>query len=189
MVRNTKPIDARVLRTRANVIAVARDLLVEVGPLGLSYTMLSERADVTRQTLYRHWPTIESLLADLVLVGPDVGYPTPGTDPYAVTVEFLTSLRTGMNDPTTAAALIALAGQADSDRTCAAALDAIAADRQAALNVLLADTTHQVSSDEFARLAGPVLFQRFIARRPVSDELIHDLVSAWLRPRPASESD
>jgi AcrR family transcriptional regulator len=43
-------------RTRRHVLAVARELLPEVGPAGLTYSLLAERAGVTRQTLYRHWP-------------------------------------------------------------------------------------------------------------------------------------
>jgi AcrR family transcriptional regulator len=172
--------DARVRRTRAKVIAVARDLLVEVGPLGLTYTLLSDRTGVTRQTLYRHWPTVEALLVDLVLVGPEVGYPTPAADPFEVAVGFLTSLRAGMNHPTTAAALIALSAQADVDAASAAALQAISADRRAALNALLADSSRQVTENEFARLVGPVFAQRFIAHGPVTDELIADTVTAWL---------
>jgi AcrR family transcriptional regulator len=174
--------DARVIRTKAKVIAMARDLLVEVGPLGLTYTLLSDRADVTRQTLYRHWPSIETLLVDLVLVGPEVGYPEPAADPFEVAVGFLTSLRAGMNDPTTAAALIALSAQADVDAASAAALQAISADRRAALNALLADSSRQVTENEFARLVGPVFAQRFISRGPVTDELIVDTVAAWLGP-------
>jgi len=176
--------DARVRRTRTKVIAVARDLLVEVGPLSLTYTLLSERAAVTRQTLYRHWPTIEALLVDLVLVGPEAGYPEPGDDPYVIVVGFLTSLRAGMDDPTTAAALIALAAQADVDTASAAALRAISADRRTALNTLLSGTMRQVTENEFAQLVGPVFVQRFIARGVVTDQLIADTVTAWLGRHP-----
>lgn len=176
--------DPRIGRTRAKVVAVARDLLVEVGPLSFTYTLLSERAAVTRQTLYRHWPTIEALLVDLVLVGPDVGYPESGNDPYVVVVGFLTSLRAGMDDPTTAAALIALAAQADVDSASAAALQAISSDRRAALNTLLSNTMVHVTENEFAQLVGPVFVQRFIARGAVTDQLIADTVTAWLGRSP-----
>ena len=175
-----QPENARVRRTRAQVIAVARDVLVEVGPLGLTYTLLADRAGVTRQTLYRHWPTIEALLVDLVLIGPDVGYPEPAEDPFEVAVGFLTSLRAGMDDPTTSAALIALAAQAAVHQASAAALRSISADRRAALNVLLSASSRQVSEDDFARLVGPVFVQRFIAQGPVTDALIHATVTAWL---------
>ena len=162
----------------------ARQLLPEVGPTGVTYTLLSDRTGVTRQTLYRHWPTIESLFVDLVLAGPDNHYPSPDTDADTVVTEFLTSLRAGMNDPPTAAALMALAAQADRHAPSRAALASIATDRCAALNILLTNTGRTVEPDEFARLVGPVMFQRFLAQPPVSDRLIEATVTAWLDSTP-----
>jgi len=172
--------DPRVQRTRQRVLDAARELLAGVGPMAFTYTLLSERAGVTRQTLYRHWPTPTELLADLVLAGPDVGYPSPNTDPIVVTTEFLTSLRAGMNDATTAAIVMSLAAHADHDTHSSDALAAVAENRRTALNTLLANTGRSVSPDEFARLVGPVFFQRFLARQPVTDQLIRTTVTAWL---------
>ena len=59
----------RVRRTRDRVLAAARELLAETGPAGLSYSVLAERAGVTRQTLYRHWPARSGLLVALILEG------------------------------------------------------------------------------------------------------------------------
>lgn len=172
--------DPRVQRTRRHVLDVARALIGEVGPMALTYTLLSERSDVTRQTLYRHWPTTTMLFADLVLTGPDVGYPSHHTDPHTVIVEFLTSLRNGMNDPTTAASLTALVAHADHDATSSDALIAITIDRCEALNTLLTNTDVTVNRDDFAQLVSPVFFQRFIARQPVTDQLIHDTTTNWI---------
>ena len=179
----------RVARTKAHVLSVALSLLPEVGPIGLTYTVLADRAHVTRQTLYRHWPTREQLFAELVLQGPDVSYPAPGTDAEEVVSEFLASLRAGMDDPPTAAALSALVSQADREPASTAALAAIAVDRWEALNTLLAPSGCHVTADEFARLCGPILFQRFFARLPASDQLIQNTVRAWqprAHPRPAA---
>lgn len=171
--------DPRVQRTRQRVLAAARKLLADVGPMAFTYTLLGERAEVTRQTLYRHWPTLTDLLVELVLAGPDVGYPSPNRDPSVVATEFLTSLRAGMGDPTTAAILISLAAHADHDAHSSSALAAVAEDRCAALNALLAETGRSVTPEEFARLVGPVFFQRFLARQPVTDQLIHATVATW----------
>lgn len=173
-------IDPRVQRTRQVVIDTARTLIAEVGPMAMTYTLLSERSGVTRQTLYRHWPTPTALFADLVLNGPDVGYPSPHTDPHTVIVEFLTSLRAGMNDPTTAASLTALIANADHDTASNEALAVVAIDRCAALNTLLANTGTDVTQDDFAHLVSPVFFQRFIARQPVTDALIDSTVANWI---------
>jgi AcrR family transcriptional regulator len=170
----------RVERTRANVLAVARELLLERGPIDLTFSVLSQRSGVTRQTLYRHWATRAALLADLVLAGPDVGYPEPGSNPRAVIVEFLTSLRAGMNDPPTAAAVLAIAAQAARDPDSAAALKSIIDDRRNALNHLLAQTGYQVGEDEFAGLCGPIMYRQLLAHGTATDELIQRTVDAWL---------
>lgn len=167
-------------RTKSHVLTVARTLLPALGPSGLTYSALAAETGVTRQTLYRHWPTRERLFAELVLSGPDVAYPHPSGDPKVTVTEFLTSLRAGMSDPATASALTALVAQADRDPDSASALRVIVEDRRSALNTLLAATDRQVSADEFAHLCGPILYRRFFAAAPISDELIASTVESWL---------
>lgn len=171
---------ARVRRTKARVIAVARELLPETGAVGLTYSLLSERAGVTRQTLYRHWPNQEQLLAELLLTGPEVGYPQQSQDIRATLLGFLKSLRAGMAVPATAAAITTLAAQADRDSASDLALATVSEDRRQALNTLLAPTGRVVSDDDFALLCGPLLYRRFIARRPVTDAFVATIVEAWL---------
>src|SRR5712691_12690687 len=128
----------RVQRTRRRILAVARELLPQVGPTGLSYSLLAERAGVTRQTLYRHWPTRAGLLVDLILTGPEAGFPEPGRDPRQVLTAWLTSLRRGLEDLASRTAVLAVTAQADYDPDCAEALVRLRDDRLAALNGLLA---------------------------------------------------
>ena len=113
-----------------------------------------------------------------MLAGPEVGYPSPHSDPVIVATEFLKSLRAGITDTTTAGALTALAALADHDDISATALRTIVADRSAALNLLLTQTGRTVRADEFARLVGPVLFARFFARQPITDKFIGQTVAA-----------
>src|SRR6202046_5852491 len=94
--RRPHPATPRVQRPRHRILAVARDLLPEVGPTGLSYSLLAERAGVTRQTLYRHWPTRAALLVDLILTGPEADYPQPGSDPRQVLTAWLARPRGGV---------------------------------------------------------------------------------------------
>ena len=112
----------RVRRTRERILAAARELLSEVGPAGLTYSLLAERAGVTRQTLYRHWPARPALLLGLILEGADGGYPEPGADPGAVAAAWLASLRDGLRDQARRIAVLGVAAQADSDPDSAQAL-------------------------------------------------------------------
>jgi AcrR family transcriptional regulator len=173
----------RVRRTRERILAAARELLAEAGPAGLTYSLLAERAGVTRQTLYRHWPARPALLVSLILEGVDDAYPEPGPDPGAVATAWLVSLREGMRDQARRAAILAVTAQADSDPDSAQALAELTDDRVAALNDLLKPSGVRLASDEYARLTGPVLARVFFERRPVSDEFIREVVTQWLASR------
>ncbi len=173
----TKP---RAQRTHDHVLAVARSLLHEAGPDALTFSALGERAQVTRQTLYRHWPTRELLLTEIVTTGPDVGYPTRGDDAREVLGAFLRTLRAGLDDPPSAASLLAITARAGSDPTCANTLATISEDRRAALNALLEPSGTHLEADDFAQIVGPVIYSVLHARHPVSDELITRIVDTWL---------
>ena len=172
--------DPRVQRTRSRVLAVARELLPELGPAGLTYAALAERADVTRQTLYRHWPTRAALLFDLILEGPDIGtYPKPGTDVRTVATDWLKSLRAGVSVPGLRAAVLAVSAEADHDPDSAQALVRIGADRHASLNKLLEPSGVWISEDDFTLLYGPVLARLFLDRGKVTDAFIDAVVAQW----------
>jgi AcrR family transcriptional regulator len=174
----------RVERTRGHILAVARELLPEVGPIGLTYSLLAERAGVTRQTLYRHWPTRAALLVDLILTGPEAdpeaGYPEPGSDPRHVATAWLTSLRAGMSNRATRTAVLAVTAQADFDPDSAEAVQRISADRLAAFNLLLAPSGRQSTAEEYALLVGPVFARLFYDRAEVTGEFIDAVVAQWL---------
>jgi AcrR family transcriptional regulator len=178
--RRPTPGHPRVERTRGHILTVARDLLTEVGSAGLTYSLLAERAGVTRQTLYRHWPTRAALLVDLVLTGPEVGYPEPGSDPRLVAAAWLTSLRAGMTDQATRTAVLAVTAQADFDPDSAEAVQRISADRLAAFNALLAPSGRQSTAEEYALLVGPVFARLFYDRAEVTDGFIDAIVTQWL---------
>jgi AcrR family transcriptional regulator len=160
---------------------VARKLLPQTGAAGLTYSLLAAQAGVTRQTLYRHWPTPAALLVDLILQGPPPAeYPQPGEDPGVVARAWLRSLRAGMNEPGTRAAVLAVTAEADHDADSAQALVRIRADRLAALNELLEPSGYHVTAEEYTLLYGPVLSRLFFERREVTDEFIDALVAQWL---------
>jgi AcrR family transcriptional regulator len=170
----------RVRRTRERILAAARALLAEVGPAGLTYSLLAERAGVTRQTLYRHWPARPALLLGLILEGVDGDYPEPGPDPAAVAAAWLASLRDGLRDQARRIAVLGVAAQADSDPDSAQALAQLTEYGTIALNELLQPSGVAISADEYALLSGPVLARIFFERRPVTDEFSAVVVDRWL---------
>lgn len=173
--------DPRAQRTRARVLSVARELLPEVGPEALTYALLAERSDVTRQTLYRHWPNRAGLLFDVILDGPDVGgYPEPSTDRRAGATAWLKTLRDGAGMPAMRLALMTVLAQADHGSDSARALVRIGEDRRAALSRVLAPSGAQVSADDYTMLTGPVLARLLLERGSVADAFIESVVNHWL---------
>jgi AcrR family transcriptional regulator len=145
----------------------------------VTYSELAERARVGRPTLYRHWPTREALFVDLVLEQSMNGLPDGSGTPEQIVGRFLRRLRDDMNDPANAGPLVALIAQADHEPTSRATLGHVVVSVCDALNALLEPTGRRVSPDDYARLCGPVLFQRFIAREPVTDQFLDALLAAW----------
>jgi AcrR family transcriptional regulator len=178
--RQPNPSNPRVQRTRARILAVARELLPEVGLTGLTTAFLAERAGVTRQTLYRHWPNRAALLSDVTLQGPDVGYPEPGIDVRAVATAWMVSLRAGITVPATRTAALAIAAEADHDADSAQAMARIMEDRLAALNRLLEPSGLQITSEQYSLLYGPLLARLFFDRAEATDEFIDTIVTQWL---------
>ena len=183
--RTPDPGNPRVQRTRDHILAAARELLSTAGPTGLTYSLLAERAGVTRQTLYRHWPTRSGLLVDMILEGSYGGYPEPGTDPATVAAAWLASLRAGMRDPARRAVVLAVTAQADTDPDSAEALARLMADRLDALNDLLKPSGVQVRPAEYALLYGPVLARMLFEREEATDDFIAAVVARWLAGLPA----
>lgn len=72
----TRPIDPRVLRSRAKMIDAATELLAESGPRAVTVDAVSERSGVAKSTLYRHWESREGLLVDVMRSNiPDIQAP------------------------------------------------------------------------------------------------------------------
>jgi AcrR family transcriptional regulator len=182
--RTPDPGNPRVQSTRDRILTAARELLAETGPAGLTYSLLADRAGVTRQTLYRHWPARSGLLVDLILEGSAGGYPEPDADPAVVAAQWLASLRAGMRDPARRAVVLAVTAQADTDPDSAQALAQLLADRLAAFNDLLKPSGTQVTAEEYTLLSGPVLARVFFDRAEVTDEFIASVVEHWLAATP-----
>jgi AcrR family transcriptional regulator len=172
--------DPRIERTRAHVLSYARQLLAEGGTDAVAYKELAARARVTRQTLYRHWPNREALFIDLARERAALDLSTKISDsPEHVIGEFLRAMRDGLDDTANTTPLAALIAKADHDPTCRSALIGVVGECRDLLNQLLEPSGVILDADEYARVCGPVLFQRFFAREPIRDQLIEQLVATW----------
>ena len=57
--------DARVVRTHAHIIKIAREMLNDRDVV-LSVTSIGKRAEVSRRTLYMHWDSVADLVAETI---------------------------------------------------------------------------------------------------------------------------
>lgn len=61
-----RALDARVARSRAAVLDAGKAVLFAEGWDAITHLRLAEAADVGRATIYRHWPTVDDLLIDVI---------------------------------------------------------------------------------------------------------------------------
>lgn len=57
--------DPRIQRTKDHVLAITRSLLDEASE-PLTFSLVADRAQVARKTLYNHWGTVENLAAETI---------------------------------------------------------------------------------------------------------------------------
>ena len=69
--------DPRVERTRTAVIEAASELLMADGPSAITHANVAAAANVSRTTVYTHWPTREDLLRATI---DSIGRDKPGVD-------------------------------------------------------------------------------------------------------------
>jgi AcrR family transcriptional regulator len=164
-------VDPRVLRTRKHVLDSARELLVEHGPAGMTFTALAARAQVARQTLYRYWDGPEALVGDLIRR--DTPEPVAGPGTVRETLRgFLVDLREVLADPAAVGALGMLMAGAEHNPAAARALQDVGAARLEWLNERLDGLRPPLTEEDYAALTGPLVYTRLTARRDISDRLI-----------------
>jgi AcrR family transcriptional regulator len=60
------PGDPRAIRSRTRIVAAARELLRGSGPESVTFAAVAERSGVGRATVYRHWPSVDALLDEVL---------------------------------------------------------------------------------------------------------------------------
>ncbi len=59
-------LSARAARSREKLLRAATDLLVRAGPQAVTVDAVADASGVAKSTLYRHWPSRDDLLVDVV---------------------------------------------------------------------------------------------------------------------------
>jgi AcrR family transcriptional regulator len=75
------------------VLAATRELLAEVGYPALTFSLVAERAGVTRQLVHRWWDGRPALVSEALFTAPDVTWPTAYDGPLEADLRtFVTAL-------------------------------------------------------------------------------------------------
>jgi AcrR family transcriptional regulator len=131
------PLDARVVRTRNDILRTAVQVLVEQGLDAVTHPHLAQAAGYSRATLYNHWPTRNALLRDAFLLRGSGEHSTPSGDLRADLIAELTKFRSEMEQYRIQNALAVLVTLTTTDPELADVRDKLVADGERVLRQLL----------------------------------------------------
>jgi AcrR family transcriptional regulator len=156
--------------TRVEVLTAALDLLVTEGVASLTVVRLHERSGVARSTIYRHWPTPDDVVDDLLEVAARTEQPAPTGDLATDLGGALDALVRRMRERPVAQFLGALLSGAQDDAANAARraryVDALLAGVTAAVRAARPPVAPAAREDVVALAAGPLLVHWLATGRP-----------------------
>ena len=182
-------VDPRVERTRAAVIAAAGELLVADGPDAVTHATVATVANVSRTTVYKHWPTRADLLR-ATLVG--LGKVMPDASAFIGDVRhdlevLLSAMATDLHDEGHARLVGMMIARAPHDHTVAAVRDNIVceADELFAHVVAQGIESGQLRDDldrdlAMAFVAGSLFFLRFMRGATIDPDLVRHVVDEFV---------
>ncbi len=181
-------VDARIVRTRAVVLGAGAMLLFTEGWEAVTHLRVAEESGIGRATIYRHWPTVEDLLADVLL---DCQSPLDPGEPTGDLREDLISAVRVFVDPLHSSKLgeviVAAMDRATNDPRIQVMHDAMTAISRrpvwdianAAIEQGLLDPG-LTEGTVAAHTIGPILYGRLFDRQEISDDDIERTVDAFL---------
>jgi AcrR family transcriptional regulator len=183
-------IDERVERSKRVVLEATYKLLAAAGLSGVSVDEVSRRSGVAKTTIYRHWPTRESLLLDACsrLVA---WLPVPDTGAIRTDLEALACEVVGRLHQPSATAMPSVIDAAERDDELAKLHSRIHAQMCAAFFSVIerAQERGELARSQDARelvasILGPILYRRFFSRERLDEAFARKVVERALR-RPA----
>ncbi len=181
-------LDRRIERTRQIVLETAKDLFDSGGWDAVTHLAVSEKSGIGRSTLYRHWPDTVSLLRDTVLEYSKIGEVPHTGDVESDLFQELRFFALHLQDPSCERSIVTILERAAFDRQFSDLRQRLTADFVKPIADTLADGVRLGKFREslnidtaVAMLTGPLLYQAFFARQPLSDEFVSTTVHAFLK--------
>jgi len=176
------PVDARVIRTRNDILRAALDVLTSQGLDGLTHPHLAEVAGYSRATLYNHWPNRTALLRDAFSYRGAGEHSMPAGDLRADLIAKLTMFRTEMQRHGLDRALAVLAAVTAFEPDLAEVRNQLVADGEHVTRGLLAPVLDGADLEAAVQmLTGAVLNSALLHGKLPSDDVIAAAVDTVLR--------
>jgi AcrR family transcriptional regulator len=192
-------LNPQVARSRAAALDAGRDILVSEGWDAVTYVTVAERSGVGRTTLYRHWPTIEQFLYDVLLRDLDASHPSPTGATRQDLIGELDRFRAELHKPLIERSILTIIERASRSADFARLSDELYHSRSLPLAEIIRTARKRGEIDggldvsrAVAELAGPLVYQRLLGRKTVARKFIENLVDDFLRAHrtlPADEPD
>jgi AcrR family transcriptional regulator len=185
---NVRPeADQRVENSRKAVLATTYELLTKSGLSGVSVDEVSRRSGVAKTTIYRHWPSRESLLLEAcsqLSTKPSV----PDTGKLKADLEILAGGIASRLQQPWATVLPSIIDAAERNKDLADLQSQIHAQMRGAVVTVIerAQARGELASSQDARelvasILGPLLYRRFFSRESLSEAFARKVVARALR--------
>lgn len=174
--------DPRIAVTRSRVLDAARKLLVEEGQDAVTPTRLAAVTGVSRSTIYRRWPHPDDIVFEAIADDTDAPPFVPSGDIRQDLTRYLEALREGLG-AFHSTLLATRIDRAEHDAETAETLRRTGAHRRDLIADLLGHPRDDFGK-QHALIVGPLIYQRFMAREEITDELIELIVDAYLQTVP-----
>lgn len=184
--------DPRVDRTRAAVLAAAREILINEGWDAVTQLRVAEAAGVGRATMYRHWPDRSMILYDVLAAEEMALHFEPTGDLRHDLLEHLDRLRRAITDAAISRVIATMVDRAEWEEPVMEIKTRLAEEQVAFLRQSIVDATEsaEVRPDVdvdlvVAQLCGPVVYRRLVSGETLDSDFttaVVDGVLAQIRP-------
>ena len=196
--RSLRPVgrepDERVEKSKKAVLAATYELLTKSGLSGVSVDEVSRRSGVAKTTIYRHWPSRESLLLE-ACSQLSSRPPVPDTGNLKSDLENLASGAALRLRQPWATIMPSIIDAAERDKDLAELQSQLHSQMRGALVTVIerAQERGELPQSQDARelvasILGPILYRRFFSREPITDAFAKNVVERALGKQDSGRS-
>lgn len=180
-------IDPRVARTRRDVLAAAREVMLEEGWERVTLARVAERSGYARTTLYRHWPQRLDLLRDLIGEEVRLLHTTPAGDLREDLIAEMEAFQAALTTSGLGRMMIAIGQQARDDPEVAELNRTLRAEGSSVLDDVIESAVrrgelrpHAAGGAAVAMLVGPVLFRYLFESDELTSRFVEEIVDRFV---------